>query len=435
MAVKNMAAAQALADSYIDLHPAEVASTLEPNPVEQVVGFLEDQTPHRACEVLDRLDGAMAAECMLGFGDEALQRIFSELDPAKAALLLSRVGDSAREARLAILDPQLATELRELMSYPADSAGHLMETRVPTYRPGLTVKETLDRLRGAGVAPRFSLLVVDEERKLLGLLTLADIVIANPRQRLEQLVKEAPVSIHAMAPREDVVTALTQGRLRVLPVTDAQNRLLGVLRHDALIKAVQADASADLATMVGASAEEHALSSPMVAVKMRLPWLNINLLTAFLAASVVGIFESTIAQFTALAVLLPVVAGQSGNTGAQALAVTMRGLSLREVRGRHWLAVMLKEAGAAALNGVAIAVVTGLGVFLWSHSMGLTLVIFLAMILSMVIAGVAGAAIPMVLTSMRKDPAQSASIILTTVTDVMGFLSFLGLATVFAGLL
>jgi magnesium transporter len=172
-----------------------------------------------------------------------------------------------------------------------------------------------------------------------------------------------------------------------------------------------------------------------VAVKKRLPWLNINLLTAFLAAAVVGLFESTIAQFTALAVLLPVVAGQSGNTGAQALAVTMRGLALREVRVRHWLRVALKEAVAGALNGIAIALVTGLGVLVWSRSFGLTLVIFLAMILSMVIAGVAGAAIPMLLSALRQDPAQSGSIVLTTVTDVMGFFSFLGLATMMSGML
>jgi magnesium transporter len=187
--------------------------------------------------------------------------------------------------------------------------------------------------------------------------------------------------------------------------------------------------------MVGVSRDERALSSPLVAMRKRLPWLNINLLTAFLAAAVVGLFENTIAQFTALAVLLPVVAGQSGNTGAQALAVIMRGLALREIQVRHWRRVLLKEVLAGALNGIAIAIVTGLGVLIWSKSIGLALVIGVAMIISMALAGLSGGAIPLVLTRLGQDPAQSASILLTTVTDVVGFFSFLGLATLFSSLL
>lgn len=435
MTIENSAAAQAIAAAYIDLNPGEVAAALESAPVDEIVDFLSRQEPSRAASVLDRLDETLAADCVLKMDDDALKGVLAEFDPAKASLLLSRLDKDERDARMAKLDTDLADELRELMSFPDDSAGRLMETRVATFRPGFTVKETLERLRSAGEPPRFSLLVVDEGRKLLGLLTLADMVVADPATRLEQLISDRPPAIHAMAPREDVVAALTEAKLRLLPVVDGQDRLLGVIRHDALVKAVQEDAAGDIAAMFGAGKEERALSSPMVAVKKRLPWLNINLLTAFLAAAVVGLFENTIAQFTALAVLLPVVAGQSGNTGAQALAVTMRGLALREVRARHWLPVAAKEAIAGALNGIAIALVTSLGVFVWSRSFGLTLVIFLAMILSMVIAGVAGAAIPMVLSAMRQDPAQSGSIILTTVTDVMGFFSFLGLATVMSGML
>ncbi|NKB81399.1 MAG: hypothetical protein GKS05_05830 [Nitrospirales bacterium] len=184
--------------------------------------------------------------------------------------------------------------------------------------------------------------------------------------------------------------------------------------------------------MVGVSADERALSTPWFAVKKRLPWLQINLLTAFLAAFVVGLFESTIAQFTALAVLLPVVAGQSGNTGAQSLAVVMRGLALRDIRPSQWGTVSRKEVAVAFINGVAVAATTCLGVYLWSQSLGLTMIIGVSMILSMTIAGLSGAIIPIILRSLNQDPAQSSSIILTTVTDVFGFLSFLGLATLFS---
>ncbi|MDH3406797.1 MAG: magnesium transporter, partial [Gammaproteobacteria bacterium] len=181
--------------------------------------------------------------------------------------------------------------------------------------------------------------------------------------------------------------------------------------------------------------DERALSKVPFAVIKRLPWLQINLLTAFLAAAVVGLFESTIAKFTALAVLMPVVAGQSGNAGAQALAVTMRGLALREISVRHWARVVFKEVNVGLLNGLAIAVTTGVAVYFWSGSLGLSLVIASSMVLSMIAAGFSGAIIPIALTRMGQDPAQSSSIVLTTVTDVVGFFSFLGIATLMAQML
>jgi magnesium transporter len=232
-----------------------------------------------------------------------------------------------------------------------------------------------------------------------------------------------------------VVEQMTDRRLTSLPVVDFDGRLLGVIRHDMLVRAAQQDVAADIQAMVGASREERALSRVSFAVRKRLPWLEINLATAFLAAAVVGLFEATIARFTALAVLLPVVAGQSGNTGAQALAVTMRGLALREIRVSQWPRVARKEASVALINGIAVAATTSAGVFLWSGSGGLAIVIGLSMVLSMLAAGIAGVIVPTVLTSLGQDPAQSSSIVLTTVTDVVGFSSFLGIATVLAGML
>jgi magnesium transporter len=201
------------------------------------------------------------------------------------------------------------------------------------------------------------------------------------------------------------------------------------------MKAVQEEATSTLAQLGGASPDEKALSNPLFSVSKRIPWLSINLLTAFIASFVVGMFEGTIAKVTALAVLLPVVAGQSGNTGAQSMAVTMRGLALREIRPRHWLKIFFKEMRVGLLNGIAIAVLTGVAVFFWSKSIPLSLVIGTSMIISMIIASLAGGMIPIILTYFKKDPASSASVFLTTVTDVFGFLSFLGLATIFMKLL
>ena len=223
--------------------------------------------------------------------------------------------------------------------------------------------------------------------------------------------------------------------LDVLPVVDIHGRLIGAIRHDALLKTLEEAASVDIQMMVGAGREERALSEPQFAVRKRLPWLQINLATAFLAAAVVGLFESTIAQFTALAVLLPVVAGQSGNAGAQALAVTMRGLALREISTRHWFRVLFKEMRVGVINGVAIALTTGLGVLSGAGAPASRSSSASRWCCRWSSPASRAAVIPIALTRLGQDPAQSSTIVLTTVTDIVGFMSFLGIATLLSGLL
>jgi magnesium transporter len=277
--------------------------------------------------------------------------------------------------------------------------------------------------------------VTDREGMFLGRIPLQDLAIADPDEPLSGLITDPSVAVLAAASRSEVIEVAERHHVRGLPVVDVSGRLLGLIRNEALVEAVEQEASVDIQTMVGASRDERALSPVWFAVRKRLPWLQVNLLTAFLASFVVGLFEDTIARFTALAVLLPVVAGQSGNTGAQALAVTMRGLALREIRVRHALRVAIKESLVGAVNGIAVAVVTSAAVYVWSRSPGLAAVIGVSMITSMVIAGLSGAVIPILLSVLGQDPAQASSIVLTTVTDVMGFLSFLGLATLAASAL
>jgi magnesium transporter len=310
-----------------------------------------------------------------------------------------------------------------------------MDPRITTFRRDASVADVVQRLATFRRRRVQDVFVVDSEDRLLGSVTLQEVVLAPPETRLEAIMRSPTPHVQATSPREEVVGELGRHRVTSLPVVDFEGRVLGVLHQEELLTAAQADAATDVVTMVGAGRDERALSPPFFAVRKRLPWLQVNLLTAFLAASVVGLFESTIAAYTALAVLLPVVAGQSGNTGAQALAVTMRGLALREVRIRHWLRVALKEIAAGFGNGVAVAATTSAAVYVWSRSLGLALVIGVSMVISMTLAGLSGAVIPMLLTALRQDPAQSSSIILTTITDVVGFFSFLGIATLFASLL
>jgi magnesium transporter len=423
---------QALLERYLRTHPVSAARQLETHPTLEVASLLSAHGVPSAAEVIRRMDGERATRVLLDMAPERMIEVIQRLDPAHVAQLIARLEGDERERMLSPLPQSLRDEITGLLSYPPGRAGALMDGRVMTFARSSPVRVALDRIRQARAELIGDLIVVDDDGEFAGIVRLQDLVGADPGQHLEELARNSGIFVQPMTPREDVVELLNQHRLESLPVVDLHDRVVGVIRHAGLVDALQQDAAADLQQMVGGSAEERALSRPWVGVKGRLPWLHINLVTAFLAAAVVGLFEDTIARFTALAVLLPVVAGQSGNSGAQALAVTMRGLALREIGVSHGPRVLLKEMTVGFINGIVIATVTALCVYLWSRSLGLASVMLLSMLCSMVAASAAGAAIPIILVKLGRDPATASSIILTTVTDVIGFFSFLGLAQVFA---
>jgi magnesium transporter len=426
---KTASATRALVGEFLQRYPDEAARALSEIEEEEVLGLLERQPVWLAVQVFAQLNPDLATRLLERMDQELFRRLFAEMDLARAAILLSRLDEKARQIRLQWLDPPDAEELRELMTYPPDAAGYIMDPEVMMFRGEETVSQALSRLRRQRSQRITDLCLVDGQGRLEAVLPLQEVAVAPPGERLGALVQGPLISVQGASPREEVVELMETKKLASLPVVDFEGRLLGIIRHDVLVEAVQRQASEDIQAMVGAGRGERALSGVSFVVRKRLPWLQINLATAFLAAAVVGLFEDTIALFTTLAIFLPVVAGQSGNTGAQALAVTMRGLALRELRLRSWPRVVGKEMAAGLINGCAVAMVTGAAAYLYSGSPGLLLVLSISMVFSMMMAALSGAVIPMLLTALRQDPAQSASIILTTVTDVVGFMSFLGLAT------
>ncbi len=430
-----MSAIAAIRQTYLEEHPVDA------------VAFLESAPDIDLTETLAQIDGVRLVRTLECASTASARRIFSALTDAQKVGVLTAlstrvimqitetISSEERDTLFAELPVDLRRELLRLLEYPADTAGHLMDTQFATIRPSFTVSDVLALVKESSIERARSFFVVDKENHLTGRVDMQQLALVEPQTRISEIMTPAEGIVTAMTNREDMVSELNRFRIDSIPVVDAENKFMGIVRHQKLIEAIESVASADLQTMVGASADERALSSVNFAVRRRLPWLHINLLTAFLAAAVVGIFESLIAQFTALAVLLPVVAGQSGNAGAQALAVTIRGLALREIGTRDWRRVLRKEMSIGVLDGVALAITCGLGVFLWSQSFGLALVIGIAMILSMISAGFAGALVPIVLTRVGQDPANASSIILTTVTDVAGFISFLGTATLLSFML
>jgi magnesium transporter len=425
-------AVRAVIDRFLERYPHDAASTLAQIAVGDAARILVERPTTIACEVLRRMNPDEAARLLAEVEPRAARELLLGMDPTRAAGLLARLDDQDRARLLAELPERAARELTELFEYPPGTAGSLMDARVTALSPDTSVAVALAQIRRLARRRISDVMLVDETGRLQGAVALQDLVGASPDDRLSELARRDVVFAQPMTRREEVVDLLNQHRLTSLPVVDLEGRLIGILRHAELVAAAQQDAAGDLQQMVGVSREERALSSPWLAVRTRLPWLNVNLVTAFVASAVVGLFEDTIARFTALAVLLPVVAGQSGNTGAQAMAVTMRGLALREIRASHWLRVLRKEATVGLTNGISIALVTALGVYFWSGNPALSGVIALAMVLSMSVASVAGATIPVVLVVLKRDPATASSIILTTVTDVVGFSAFLGLSTAFA---
>ena len=419
--------AQSVRDDFVRHFPGEAARVLEDADDALLASEVAGMSEGSRTVILDRLSPSRAIAL---FADMSLADQVAVMGTAPTHLALSLVPglpEKQRDALIAALPASSRGDLERLIDLPARAAGRWMDRALVTLNRDQTVAAAIERIRASPIRGGRTLYLVDPQRRLEGRVDMQALALADPQELAGALASPA-VAVDVVAPLDEVVALLEEHRADSLPVVDSDQRLLGVVRHDQLLEAVGEAVSADIQKMVGASPDEQALSTPGFALRRRLPWLQINLLTAFLASAVVAAFEGLIAQFTALAVLLPVVAGQSGNAGAQALAVTVRGLALREIGIRELPGLLTKELITGVANGFALALVCGAGVYLWSGSPGLSLVISCAMLLSIPAAGVAGALVPMVLTRLGQDPATASSIILTTVTDVVGFVSFLGIA-------
>jgi magnesium transporter len=417
-----------LVRSFITHHPEDAARSLESIAPSDAGAILRRLPSRSAGAVLERLAPAPAGAILGELGAQGTRDLLDHVEPRHAAAILNHVEDELRSATLSALPERRARQIESLLKYPEDTAGGMMDPHVTSIPIDLTVRDAIAAIRRAPRQTLYYLYVTDREGRLAGVLNMRELLLAAPREPIADLVHREVVTVPATMDREDLAALMRDRRFIALPVVDGDGRLLGIVKHDEVLEAVQEEAFGDLQKLSGAGEDERALSPVPVVVRKRLPWLLVNLATAFLASAVIGVFEGVIERVTALAVLLPIVAGQGGNTGAQSLAVVIRGIALRELVPGTSRRVMTKETLAALLNGIAVAVVTGIGVFLWDGRPGLVLVISLAMVVNMAVAGLAGAGIPLLLRTLGRDPAQSASIFLTTVTDIVGFSAFLGFA-------
>jgi magnesium transporter len=390
----------ALGDEVLQLGPQEAFELLEPESDETIALVLAGENP------------AIADEILWEFSEERRQRILSAA-PAEQREQWARNHE-----------------------YPEDSIGRLMDPLVGVLKPSHTVAEVIERLRP--IVKKVMVTygwVVDDLGRLTGVVVFRELLFADRAQKISEVMVKNPFSLR---PEMSATDAMREGLKRhfpVYPVCDAGGRLVGTVRGQTLFEHQAFELSAQAGTMVGVEKEERLGTPWMRSLKFRHPWLQLNLLTAFLAATVVGIFESTLDKLVVLAVFLPVLAGQSGNTGCQALAVALRGITLGELKQGAAKSVIAKEALLGMLNGSLVGTTAALGMFVYAHmqdnpaALTLALVVLLAMVGSCTVSGIAGAAVPLTLRRLGADPATASSIFLTTATDVVSMGLFLGLAT------
>ena len=430
--------AQLLTNAYLIQYPVKAAKEIAKISKQEAAQFLSEQPIHVLVSLFNYIPAGLGELLLQYWPHEKTIELLLNLDVHEAAALLTRLETEFQELlleKLAAKNKSLADDFRDILEYPNDTAGRLMDPKVQIFDSKLTAEEVLHQIKMRHPKKMDAFFITNRDNQLVGTLDIGDLILAKPNQKVLHLATPISQYLNALDPKDEVIEKFEELKASMLPVLNVNGMLVGVIRDADVFQQTKEDLASEMAVMVGASKDERALSSSWFAFRQRMPWLQINLLTAFAAAAVVGAFEGIIAKFTALAILLPVAAGQSGNAGAQALAVTMRGLTLKEITVRHWWQVLKKEGMVGFLNGIAIAITCSIGVWIWSRSIGLSLVMALAMISSLIIACASGALVPVILKKFGLDPAQSSSIVLTTVTDIAGFMSFLGIATLLSGML
>ena len=386
-----------------------------------------------------KLGPAEAADALERHSDAIVADVLQRINPAWAGDIIPQLEPGRRTSVMNQVPHDVTQQWSRNLTFEDDTIGRLMEPPPATFRTHETVREATQRVRE--VAKRVMLtylFVVDAQGVLVGVVTMRDLVVAEDDDaRLDSLMLRDVFALQPAVPLADAMKLVVHRHYPVYPVTDAGGKLLGQVRGSAMFEEQAIEISAQPGRMVGVAEEERLLTPWTRSLKFRHPWLQLNLLTAFIAAGVVGLFQQTLDNMVILALFLPVLAGQSGNTGCQALAVTLRGLTLGELKAGTERMLVAKEALLGFFNGALVGVTAGTGMFIVAtvqgnpDRLGLSLIVALAMTVSCVVSGMRAPEIPLTLRRVGADPATASSIFLTTATDVASMGVFLGLATVF----
>ena len=417
-------------DLFSVLHPVDQGEVLDGLPKEFSQRLLDDLDTAVVAEILEYLEPEESVEMIGNREPSELAEVLDLTDPDVAVDLLRQIPEEKQAETLeAMVD---ATEVTELLQYQDDTAGGLMTPDYPVVNEKTTTPNALDQLRllGEDAEDINSVLVVDDEQHLVGSLSITRLALARSNIVVGDIMDRDINSVTSETDQEECARVMQRYNLDLLPVLDSDGRLTGVILDDDLVDVVVEEATEDMFRIASVGGER--IAGPLSnSLRSRLPWLYINLATAFLAAVMVSLFETTITRVVALAVFLPVVASQGGIGGTQTVTLVVRSMALGEVPRRLGFRLLAREVALGLIHGVALGVVVGVVAYLWKGNVTLGLVLGLAMLGNMLVAGMFGAGVPLLLRQLRMDPAVSSAVFVTTFTDVIGFVLFLGMAAIF----
>lgn len=427
---------------------ARAAKALEKTPNADIADLFGDLSPGETDTMVEvLLHGARAGRVLKEIPEDFLPGILEKMDDGQLVRVLSTVPAddgmnfilSVSEERRAPLLSQLTfsqrSAIEQILTYPEDSAGRLMSKEFLAYPIHQTAEDTIEfiRQRDETYDTLYHIYVVDEGNHLLGYIPLRRLVAARKGRTLGEIMVQNPVAVSALADQEEAARLVARHNLMALPAVDDHHQLVGVITVDDIIEVIQEEATEDMYRLAGLGEGDRVFSTTTESVKRRIPWNIMNMLTAFIAAAVVGMYEDVIAEYVVLATFMPVVAGMGGNTGIQTLTVVTRGIALGEIQFSTGLRAIGKEVSVGLSIGIVMGILTAGVAFLWKGDPTLGLVLVLAMILNMTLAGLLGAAIPIGLKFLKQDPALGGGVILTAFTDSLGFFTFLGLGALLMG--
>jgi magnesium transporter len=412
-----------------EFEPADLAEVLTALDEQERVSVIRALPPEVSSQALAEMpEEAHAGETLAALDPDLAAEIVDELDDDDAADILGELDRNLQEQILAAVEDR--SEVDQLLRYDEESAGGLMTTHMVVVPDSVTAGEALEEIRRQAeeIEDFYQVFVVDADRKLVGTLPFKDLVVSRPDRPVREFMEEADIFVTPELDQEEVARVMARYNVPSVPVVDGQGRLLGRVTFDDVIDVVEAETTEDLLKFGGVSPDEELAADWRTSVRSRLPWLSVNLGTAFLAGAVVFSFQHTIQRTIALAVWMPIIAGMGGNAGTQALAVTVRRLALGLIPVNVFTEVVGKEILVGVINGFVLGLVVGGVATVMGEGPILGIVVFLAMIGNLVVAGFAGAFIPILLERLGADPAVASSVFVTAFTDVCGFLLLLGLA-------
>lgn len=416
-----------------DLSPADAAELLTKLSDEDCQKIIEDHSAAIDPQVYSEMDSEFRRTLLNEMGAKNVAAIIAELDSDDALDLIENLDEEYQTEIIHQLSAKTRMTIEEGLSFPEDSAGRLMQREVIAIPQFWTVGKTIDYLRAAShelPIDFYDIFVISPTYHVVGEIPLSRILCSSRTEKLSNLSLKDVHLIPATLDQEEVAQIFRRENLTSAPVVDDEERLIGVVTIDDVVDVIDEEAHEDFLKLAGLETGDM-YRAVLSTSSSRFRWLFVNLLTAILASMVIAMFDATIEQIVALAVLMPIVASMGGNAGTQALTVAVRALAMRELSNANALRIIWKETIVGLINGAAFAVLIGLITFIWFGSPMLGGVIAVAMILNLIVAGVCGAGIPVLLYKMGSDPAVSSTVFLTTVTDVVGFFAFLGLAALF----